>query len=235
MPRGRMINKKIVDDERLNDVPIEAELLFFKMITHLDREGRLKANPRLVRNTFFSLRDYSVEDVEGWLEDLASQKKGGVGLIELYQVEGRQYLWMPGFEGEQGRSWQTSVKPREAASDLPPPPGFKPAPKAEEKGPTSKAADIIDEKLAAVVRCYEDNIGIGTPAIFERLKVIVDTYPEGWFEKAVEEACRHQKQSLAYIEKILERWGKEGFASGKSEKEGPDKYKKQKYGGLMQR
>jgi len=209
-----MINKKAIDDERLNDVPVEAELLFWKMITCLDREGRLKANPRLIRNTFYSLRDYSVEQVEGWLQDLASQKKNGKGLIELYQVEGRQYLWMPGFEGEQGESWRRHVKQREAESEIPPPSGFKPAPEEMAKKPTSKSGDIIDAKLAAIVKSYENDIGMCTPAIYEQLKVIVDTYPEGWFEKAVKEACLHQKRSLAYIEAILKRWEKEGIDSG---------------------
>jgi DnaD/phage-associated family protein len=98
----------------------------------------------------------------------------------------------------------------------------------EVKEPKSPVAteDIIDPKLAAIVKSYEDNIGVLTPALFERLKDITDTYPEGWFEKAVDEACRHNTRKLGYIEAILERWEREGIKSLKP------KEKSNKVGGL---
>ena len=73
-----------------------------------------------------------------------------------------------------------------------------------------KAENILDPKLATMVRCYEENMGVITPMIFERLKDITDTYPEGWFEKAIEETVLSGKRSLRYAEKILERWKAEG-------------------------
>jgi len=117
VPRGRFINKKIVDDYRLNNVSVEAELLYYKMITHTDCEGRLKADPKLVNNKFYSLRSYLDEQVCGWLKELSDQRKNGYGLIELYEVEGYKYLWMPGFEGEQ----IGLRKEKEAPSEIPPP------------------------------------------------------------------------------------------------------------------
>ena len=77
-------------------------------------------------------------------------------------------------------------------------------------GSSVKAEDILDPKLAAMVKCYEDNINLVTPMIFERLKDIADTYPEGWFEKAIEETVTSGKKSLKYTEAILERWKAEG-------------------------
>lgn len=140
MPEGRKLKKKIVDSERLNSVPIEAECLFYKMLTHLDCEGRLKAEPQWVCNKFFSYRNYNTEQVDGWLHDLHGQKKEGVGLIELYQVEGRKYLWMPGFEEEQGETWLHNVKPKEAPSTIPPPPtGKHHKPKEQEHKVTPSA------------------------------------------------------------------------------------------------
>lgn len=218
MPDGRMINKKIVDNERLAAVPFEAEGLFWRMILFLDREGRLSfpANATLIRNKLFPLRSFTVDQVEGWLQDLAGQKKNGMGLVELYEVGGRRYLWMPGFKGEQSKSWLNTIYNREAPSDIPPPPGIKDLPPPT-KSP--RVDDIIDPRLAAMVRSYEENIGIATPIIYEKLKDFSKEYPdEGWFEEAVKEAVKHGARNIAYIEKILERYKKEGGLGGEAGK-----------------
>lgn len=80
-----------------------------------------------------------------------------------------------------------------------------------EKKPSSKLPVIVDEKLKGLVDCYESNIAIATPMVLERLKDICDQYPDGWFQKAVEEAVRNSKRNLAYVEAILKRWESEGI------------------------
>ncbi len=77
--------------------------------------------------------------------------------------------------------------------------------------------DIVDAKLAKKVSYFESNIGMLSPSLFERLKDIADTYPEGWFEKAVDEAAAYGKRNLKYIEAILERWQAEGISTTKPE------------------
>ena len=243
MPDGRMINKKIVDNERLAEVPIEADDLFMKMILFLDREGRLSfpANPTLILKKIFPLRDYTVEQIEEWLKALAGKRKQGLGLIELYEVEGRRYLWMPGFKGEQSKSWLNTTYNREAPSDIPPPPGTKdpPVPKSPD------VEDIIDQRLKEIVKLYGEKIGVPAPDIYERLKDISKEYPEeGWFEEAVSEAVKHNAKSLDYIETILKRYRKEGFdeggrdkktRKGKKPEDDPNKFIKGKYGHVVQR
>ena len=122
MPIGRMIRAKAIDDERLNSVSIEAEFLFWKFIVACDRDGRLKASPRYINKAFFGLRDYTDAQVEGWLHELWNCKKNGKGLVEIYEVEGRRYLWLPGFLHEQSGSWLKWVRLKEAPSIIPAPP-----------------------------------------------------------------------------------------------------------------
>lgn len=163
MPEGRKLKKKIVDSERLNSVPIEAETLFYKMLTHLDCEGRLKAEPQWVNNKFYSYRNYTTEQVDGWLHDLHNQKKNGLGLIELYEVENRKYLWMPGFEEEQGETWLHNVKPKEAPSTIPAPPtkGAKPLHKEHKVTPSAPIPEFpnvimsIEEHLKLIEKFGE--------------------------------------------------------------------------------
>jgi hypothetical protein len=239
MPEGRLIKKKITDNSRLAKVPLGADNLFKTMIAFLDREGRLlfEADATLIRNRIFPLRtDVSAGEVEEWLQALASKKKNGKGLIELYEVEGRRYLWMPGFKGEQSKSWLNTTYYREGESEIPPPPGVK-----DQPAQAPDEDDIIDQRLKEMVGLYKDKIGVPTPQIYERLKDISKEYPEtGWFEKAVDEAEKNQAYSLAYIEKILERFKKEGGPKGKTRRgkvkdDDPDRFVKGKMGHVVKR
>lgn len=220
MSRGRFVNKKISSDERVAELPLPAQLLFTWMITHLDREGRLSGTPRTIKRTVMPLTDVTLEDVDKWLDAMAEQKSPatGYGLIERYEVEGRQYLWMPGFEGEQGQPKEPGKEPawkgREAPSSMPEPPNLpkRPKPKAMPAKETEvfDGAGIVDEVFGKMITAFEENINMITPMLAERIKIIRDEYPEGWFEKAVAEAVTHNARNLKYIERVLERWKKDG-------------------------
>jgi DnaD/phage-associated family protein len=78
-----------------------------------------------------------------------------------------------------------------------------------------------DPKLASISKLYEQNVGILTPLVAERLVFIRKTFPDGWFNKALKEAIKHNARSLSYIEAILERWSREGFRVKKGDKKKP--------------
>ena len=66
------------------------------------------------------------------------------------------------------------------------------------------------EKLAVVVKCFEENIGIITPMVAEELKDIAEAYPTSWFVEAVRRACEQGKHRLVYVKAILENWRRDG-------------------------
>src|SRR5216117_216696 len=85
---------------------------------------------------------------------------------------------------------------------------------------------------------YEQNIGLLTPILAERLQDAEGRYPLDWIEAAFEEAVTNNKRSWRYIERILERWAAEGKQSGKDRGRAgrgldPDKYTKGKYAFLF--
>jgi len=172
MPLSRPIKARSVDSYRLNSVPIEAETLFYKIIfAGIDREGRMKAQPQWVSNKLFPLRNYTFEQIEGWLNDLFMQKENGLGLIELYEVDEKKYLYVPSFHAEQAPSWLKGPfggYGREAQSSLPPPPATK-----ERRIPHKPAAPRLDDVL------------IPTPLESELLEVL-KTF-NGWDYDEVED------------------------------------------------
>ena len=62
---------------------------------------------------------------------------------------------------------------------------------------------------------YEDNIGMISPMIAEKLKEAEDLYPPGWIEDAFREAVSSNARSWRYVAAILERWEREGRDDGR--------------------
>ena len=84
-----------------------------------------------------------------------------------------------------------------------------------EEKPTKQLPLPVDEKLASLIKLYEENIGIITPISAEQLKDIADKYSPDWFKDAVAEAVKANVRKLSYIESILERWSVEGKGTPK--------------------
>jgi len=75
------------------------------------------------------------------------------------------------------------------------------------------AQESTKNDFMKLCRIYEDNIGPLTPALTTKLSDLAQEYPADWFKEAVAEACAQNKRSLAYIQRILDRWKVEGFKS----------------------
>lgn len=63
-----------------------------------------------------------------------------------------------------------------------------------------------------IYRLYEQNIGMLTPLIADRLEDLEQTYPQAWLEEAIGIAVKQNKPNLSYVEGILKRWRSEGRA-----------------------
>jgi DnaD/phage-associated family protein len=90
----------------------------------------------------------------------------------------------------------------------------------------------------SVYALYEQNIGLLTPILAERLQDAEGRYPHDWIEAAFEEAVTNNKRNWRYIERILERWSAEGKQSGKDRGPverslDPEKYTKRQYAFLF--
>ena len=111
MPDGRFLAKSIAHDWELNQVSIEADLLFERCIPHLDRDGRMPGHPAQVKSIALPLRsEYNNVIIDRCLGELME-----AGLVRWYVADGRPCLEFPGFENNQrGMKYD-----REAPSKLP--------------------------------------------------------------------------------------------------------------------
>jgi DNA replication protein len=85
---------------------------------------------------------------------------------------------------------------------------------------------------------YEENIGMLTPIIADRLKEAEAHFPKSWIAAAISEAAVGNKRNWRYILTVLERWGAEGKSDGthqRNPEKSADKYIQGKYGHTVQR
>ena len=68
----------------------------------------------------------------------------------------------------------------------------------------------IENNPPEIYSLYEQNIGILTPIMSEKLTEAEGKYPAGWIKEAVGIAVEQNRRSWAYVSRILERWDMEG-------------------------
>ena len=90
-------------------------------------------------------------------------------------------------------------------------------------------------KEANIFSLYEENIGMLTPILAEKLKEAEKVYPYSWIEEAFEQAIVHGTKKWSYIQAILERWSQDGKVVRDTKKADPNKYIRGKYGYLVRR
>ncbi|MDQ3457993.1 MAG: hypothetical protein M3498_01610 [Deinococcota bacterium] len=99
MARGRFLSKGISESEQVAELGSDtARLLFTWLIAHADVEGRLSANPRIVKGRVCPLLDIGLEDIDAMLGEMDV-----LGLISIYEAEGKRFLCFPSWnEHQQG-------------------------------------------------------------------------------------------------------------------------------------
>ena len=84
-------------------------------------------------------------------------------------------------------------------------------------------AVLPDEARLKVARpniftLYEQNVGIMTPLIADRLRDLEKSYAPDWIDEAFQIAVAANKRKLSYIEAILKRWETDGKSDRQDER-----------------
>ena len=113
MAEGRMLKKVISTSRRLADLKTDsARMLYAWIIPHLDIEGRMYAEPSIIKGRVVPrLKLFTEHKIKECLLDMAR-----VGVITLYSVDGDEYLQLRKFG-----DYQTLRPEKEAKSTIPAP------------------------------------------------------------------------------------------------------------------
>jgi DnaD/phage-associated family protein len=87
---------------------------------------------------------------------------------------------------------------------------------------------LVDEE-PNIFELYEENIGVITPMMADILKDDEATYPATWIREAIRIAVARNVRTWKYVQAILKRWQKEGFANEQNRRDDsqdPESYRK---------
>lgn len=103
MVPNRILREGILTSERVNRLDWPSEVFYRRLLSVVDDYGRYFAHVSLLRAALFALRLdlVSNDDVAHWLE-----KTRQVGLVDLYEVDGKLYLQVWNFK-QQARAKQS--------------------------------------------------------------------------------------------------------------------------------
>lgn len=105
----RIIKESICISDTLNQLTDFEERFWHRLVVNCDDYGRFDARPAVLKGRLFPLMDGKTQkDMSGALDKLAS-----VGLIELYEVDGRPFLHVV--------TWDKYQRIRAKRSKFPPP------------------------------------------------------------------------------------------------------------------
>lgn len=95
---NRILGESILTSETLNKLCPEQEALWYRLLVCADDYGCADARPIIVLARCYPLRIGKIEpdQIASWLQELAK-----VGLITLYQVDGKDYLQIVKWEEHQ--------------------------------------------------------------------------------------------------------------------------------------
>jgi hypothetical protein len=92
MPRIRSIKPEFWTSAQVLECSPNARLLFIGLWNFADDEGRHPDNPKQAKAEVFPADDFSLEDVQGMLQELSKN-----GLITRYTVEGKGFFQITGW------------------------------------------------------------------------------------------------------------------------------------------
>ncbi len=93
---NRIIKESICRSEEIDSLSWFEEVLFYRLIVNCDDYGRYDARIKIIKNTCFPLKDITEKDVEKALNKLSA-----VGLVRVYEAQGRPTLQLVTWERHQ--------------------------------------------------------------------------------------------------------------------------------------
>lgn len=115
---SRVVRGDINASDSLSRVSLEADLTFRALLVGVDDYGRLDARPAFLKSVLFPCRDtVTAADVAAWVRELDQE-----GCLRIYEVQGRRYLELTGWERHRART----KRAERSRYPAPPPPGASP-------------------------------------------------------------------------------------------------------------
>lgn len=234
MARTRNIKPAFFKHEGLAELPPETRLLFIGLWCIADRDGRLEDRPKRIKTDTLPYDDYDIDSMLQALHD--------GGYIKRYEVDGKRYILIPNFTKYQhivNTEKGSDIPPAPGEDDT----SAKNNQTSTKKNLTclkknqTSLADVLhesrilnlescntttrensEEEWCEIAKAFSDNIHpISGEIENDMLHDLYTEYGKTWMLACIEEgvASSQGPPNLKYLQRILERWKRDGFKAKK--------------------
>ena len=221
----RIIKESICTSDTLNQLSDFEERFWHRLIVNCDDYGRFDARPAILKGRLFPLMEgKTLKDMSNTLSKLAS-----VGLVELYEVDGKPFLHVV--------TWDKYQRIRAKRSKFPEPDGTcchltsdgvkcprnpiqsesnpNPIRNADAgDAPAGEEPPAADPELAKVMNLYLNRVNVlPSPDCIDELKGYTKLLGADVCCRAINIALDDKKASWSYIKGILSSYSRDGVRS----------------------
>lgn len=221
----RIIKESICTSDTLNQLSDFEERFWHRLIVNCDDYGRFDARPAILKGRLFPLMEgKTLKDMSNTLSKLAS-----VGLVELYEVDGKPFLHVV--------TWDKYQRIRAKRSKFPEPDGTcchlpsddvkcprnpiqsnpnpNPIRNADAgNAPAGEEPPAADPELAKVMNLYLNRVNaLPSPDCVDELKSYTKLLGADVCCRAINIALDDKKVSWSYIKGILSSYSRDGVRS----------------------
>jgi DnaD/phage-associated family protein len=208
---NRILKDSVCTSDNIDMLSAEEEVFWYRLIVQCDDYGRMDARPAILRARCYPLRLDTVDeqDISTWLASLQR-----AGLIHIYAVNDKPYLQIATWDKHQQVRAKRSKYPPMISDDIN-------CNQVQADAPVIQSNPIQynppaggGDAFAQVCTVYEQNVGLLTKIISEKLADDIATYGAPWVTDAIGIAVTAEKRNLSYVEGILKKWKHEGRTNG---------------------
>ena len=206
---NRILKESICTSDTIDQLNWFEEALYYRLIVSCDDFGRFDGRCAIIKNRLFPLKEsVTMKSVESALNRLAT-----VGLVALYEVDGRPYLQLP--------TWGSHQRIRNQKSKYPVPTDGNPLP--IDSNLPSVAPVIQSESKSNPNPEAESNAGGGAYAylldkinpnpgrvVLDGMKPYVESLGDEVCIRAMDIALGEKSTGWAFIKAILQRYARDG-------------------------
>ena len=218
---NRILKESVCSSDTIDELSWFEEAFFYRLIVCCDDFGRFDARTAILKNRLFPLKD----DLTKKAVEEAVRKLASVGLVVLYEFDGRPYLYLPSWDRHQNRRATKSKYPdpekcRVNTPDINCKQMYADAPVTRTRNTnndTRESNSQLDaqDALAEIMSYYMENISMGAPSSV--VTAAIQSYEEELAPDvvlhAIQQAAERDVHNWTYIKAILDRYKASGLTT----------------------
>ena len=244
---NRILKESICLSEQIDSLTWYEEVVFYRLIVNCDDYGRFDGRISVIKSRLFALKEnLTHKQISDAIGKLAS-----IGLVVLYEYEGKPFLYLPTWNEHQNVRAKKSKYPEPikqpdniciqmntndfkcSRNPIQSNPNTNPIRESvsEAESETRGEASAADKEFGEVMKFYMENINASvSPLTAQKIADWLTSVDSSLVRYAISQAVDHEKRTWAYINAIIDRHFKAGRLTEEAAKQEAERRERNKKG-----